>query len=40
MTAIRTILKFSWLALVVAAVPASAGTSRIYITTAPATPST
>jgi YVTN family beta-propeller protein len=32
MTAIRTILKYSWLALVVAAVPASAGTSRIYIT--------
>jgi len=32
MTAIRTILKFSWLALVCAAVPASAGTSRIYIT--------
>lgn len=32
MTAIRTILKYSWLALVVAAIPASAGTSRIYIT--------
>ena len=32
MTAIRTVLKYSWLALVVAAIPASAGTSRIYIT--------
>jgi YVTN family beta-propeller protein len=32
MTAIRTMLKYSWLALVVAALPASAGTSRIYIT--------
>src|SRR5260370_21701837 len=32
MTAIRTILKYSWLALVVAAIPAAAGTSRIYIT--------
>src|ERR1700731_3758887 len=32
MTAVRTILKYSWLALVVAAIPASAGTSRIYIT--------
>jgi YVTN family beta-propeller protein len=32
MTAIRTMLKYSWLALVVAAIPASAGTSRIYIT--------
>src|SRR6202163_13047 len=32
MTAIRTILKYSWLSLVVAAIPASAGTVRIYIT--------
>jgi YVTN family beta-propeller protein len=32
MTAIRTILKHMWLVLVVAAIPASAGTSRIYIT--------
>src|SRR5258708_8107881 len=32
MTALRTILKYSWLVLVVAAIPAAAGTSRIYIT--------
>jgi YVTN family beta-propeller protein len=32
MTAVRTILKHMWLVLVVAAIPASAGTSRIYIT--------
>src|SRR3984893_11330688 len=32
MTAIRTILKHMWLVLVVAAIPAAAGTSRIYIT--------
>jgi YVTN family beta-propeller protein len=32
MTAIRTILKPLWLVLVVAALPAAAGTSRIYIT--------
>ena len=32
MTAVRTILKHMWLMLVVAAIPASAGTSRIYIT--------
>src|SRR5229473_3066509 len=32
MPAIRTILKYSWLVLVVAAIPAAAGTSRIYIT--------
>ena len=32
MPAIRTILKHMWLLLVVAAIPAAAGTSRIYIT--------
>src|ERR1700681_3526662 len=32
MTAIRTILKYSWLSLVLAPRPASAGTSLIYIT--------
>jgi YVTN family beta-propeller protein len=32
MTAIRHILKHSWLAIVLAALPAQAGTSRIYIT--------
>jgi YVTN family beta-propeller protein len=32
MTAVRTILKNLWLVLVVAAIPAAAGTSRIYIT--------
>src|SRR5580704_16841285 len=32
MTAFRTILKHMWLVLVVAAITAAAGTSRIYIT--------